>query len=78
MPIPDYYDGLEELLSQLLQHPAVSVLGLPEVVDSRHLGWQLCQLLPLSVPDRVALLSLNDPILRLEQIAERLGRLAED
>lgn len=76
-PIPDRFDGLVELIEQLRQHPAVSVLKLPEVQNSRDLGWQLCQLLPLSAPDKVALLSLDDPDIRLEHLAERVSRLSE-
>ncbi|MGH1373224.1 MAG: LON peptidase substrate-binding domain-containing protein [Cellvibrionaceae bacterium] len=77
-PIPDRFDGLVELLVQLQQHPAVSVLKLGDAQNSRDLGWQLCQLLPLSAADKVALLSLDDPELRLEHIAERVSRLSED
>ncbi|GAB3092444.1 ATP-dependent protease [Aestuariicella hydrocarbonica] len=75
-PIPDRYDGLVDLAEQLRQHPVVSVLNLPTVKNSRDLGWQLCQLLPLSAPDKVALLSLDDPEVRLEHLAERVARLS--
>ncbi|MBU3070697.1 LON peptidase substrate-binding domain-containing protein [Aestuariicella sp. G3-2] len=75
-PIPDHYDGLLDLAAQLRQHPVVSQLNLPEIRNSRDLGWQLCQLLPLSSPDKVALLSLSDPGLRLEHLAERVSRLS--
>lgn len=75
-PIPDHYDGLLDLAAQLREHPVVSQLNLPEIRNSRDLGWQLCQLLPLSPPDKVALLSLSDPGLRLEHLAERVSRLS--
>lgn len=74
-PVPDDYDGLLDLAVELREHPVVSRLNLPEIQNSRDLGWQLCQLLPLSLPDKVALLSLSDPDLRLEQLAERISRL---
>lgn len=77
-PIPDHYDGLLDLAAQLRQHPVVSQLNLPEIRNSRDLGWQLCQLLPLSSPDKVALLSLSDPGLRLEHLAERVSRLGRE
>lgn len=77
-PIPDHYDGLLDLAAQLRQHPVVSQLNLPEIRNSRDLGWQLCQLLPLSPPDKVALLSLSDPGLRLEHLAERVSRLGRE
>ncbi|WP_439136331.1 LON peptidase substrate-binding domain-containing protein [Pseudomaricurvus sp.] len=76
-PIPDHYDGLLELATELREHPVVSQLNLPEIRNSRDLGWQLCQLLPLSSPDKVALLSLSDPDLRLEHLAERVSRLSK-
>jgi len=78
MPVPDEFDGLSLLLVDLLLHPAVSALQLPACLDARHLGWQLCQLLPLSAPDKVALLSLADPILRLHQLAERIEQLGRE
>ncbi len=77
-PIPEDFDGLELLLSELSQHPAVQPLGLKSPKDARQLGWQLCQLLPLSAPDKVALLSLGDPILRLEHLADRVERLGSE
>lgn len=76
LPVPDHFDGLWELATQLRQHPLVSNMNLPPIQNSRDLGWQLCQLLPLSPPDKVALLSLGDPELRLEQLAERVTRLS--
>lgn len=77
LPVPDYFDGLLELAEQLRQHPVVSAMKLPTIHNSRDLGWQLCQLLPLSPPDKVVLLSLNDPELRLEHLAERVTRMAD-
>ncbi len=76
--VPDEFDGLRLLLDDLLRHPAVSALQLPACLDARHLGWQLCQLLPLSAPDKVQLLALADPIYRLEQLAERVERLGRE
>ena len=76
--VPDEFDGLRLLLDDLLLHPAVSALQLPACLDARHLGWQLCQLLPLSAHDKVQLLALADPIFRLEQLAERIEQLGRD
>lgn len=76
--VPDDFDGLRLLLDDLLEHPAVQALQLPECLDARHLGWQLCQLLPLDAPDKVALLSLGDPIARLDQLADRVERLGQE
>lgn len=77
-PIPKHFDGLVELLEELRMHPAVSALKLPPVENSCDLGWQLCQLLPLSAPDKMALLSLDDPELRLQHLANRVSRLSEE
>jgi len=74
--ICEHHEGLRDLLAQLLAHPAVQRLGFPEPQDARQLGWQLTQLLPLSRPDKVALLEVKDPWLRLDQIVERVERLA--
>ncbi len=71
-----HHDGLVALVEQLREHPAVKGLNLPELVDARHLGWQLTQLLPISRPDKVALLEMSDPLLRLDHLAERIERLA--
>jgi len=76
--VPDAFDGLRLLLDDLLLHPAVRALQLPDCLDARHLGWQLCQLLPLNAPDKVALLSLTDPIARLDQLAERVEQLGRE
>ncbi len=76
LPIGDHHDGLVALLEQLLAHPAIQPMNLPALDDARQLGWQLTQLLPLSRPDKVALLALDDPWLRLDHLAERIERLA--
>ena len=75
--IPDRFDGLIDVCEQLRTHPAVVPLQLPEPTTSSQLGWQLCQLLPLSVADKVALLSMENPEKRLEQLAERVYRLSQ-
>lgn len=75
-PVPEHFDGLLDLALQLRQHPLVAKLNLPPIENARDLGWQLCQLLPLSAPDKVALLSLGDPELRLDHLAERVARMS--
>lgn len=78
LEICDHHLELVALVQQLSAHPAVARLGLPAVKDARTLGWQLTQLLPLSNPDKVALLALDDPWLRLDQLVDRLDRLSAD
>lgn len=75
--IPEQYLELVALVQQLSRHPAVASLGLPAVKDGRMLGWQLTQLLPLSNPDKVALLALQDPLERLQRLVEYLDRLPD-
>lgn len=77
IPIADHFDGLVQLLEQLRRHPVVQQMGLPDISDSRALGWQLTQLLPMSTPERMQLLAQDDPILRLEQLALVVERLSE-
>lgn len=72
------YDGLLQLLDQLKEHPAVAQLHLAQASNASQLGWQLSQLLPLSLPDKMALWELQDPYLRLEHIAERVARLSSE
>ncbi len=72
------YDGLLQLLEQLREHPAVAQLNLADVDNASQLGWQLSQLLPLSMPDKMALWQEENPYVRLEQLAERVARLAAE
>ncbi len=70
------FDGLARLLTDLRQHPEIKALNLPEPEYACQLGWQLTQLLPISKPEQVALLAIDDPDVRLQRIAEHLERLA--
>lgn len=72
------YDGLLQLLDQLKEHPAVAQLHLAPATNASQLGWQLSQLLPLSLPDKMALWEVQDPYIRLEHIAERVARLSSE
>ena len=72
------YDGLLQLLDQLREHPAVAQLNLAAADNASQLGWQLSQLLPLSMPDKMALWQEQNPYVRLEQLAERVARLASE
>jgi uncharacterized protein len=72
------YDGLLQLVEQLREHPAVAQLNFAAVNNTSQLGWQLSQLLPLSMPDKMALWQEENPYVRLEQLAERVARLAEE
>ena len=75
--VPRHHAGLLELLLQLRQHPATARLQLPDITDARHLGWQLSQLLPLPKPLKVDLLSMVDPLQRLDQLLPLIEDLSE-
>ena len=57
----DYPDenlqGLEGLLRDLAQHPALNWVGLPEQISASELGWRLAQVLPVSTTKKVRLLA---------------------
>lgn len=78
LPIDDCYSGLLELCNQLRQHPMAARLQLQEPRYSCDLGWQLCQLIPLNAAEKVKLLSMSDPQLRLEQLAQHVDRLSHE
>jgi hypothetical protein len=56
----------------------VAQLHLAPATNASQLGWQLSQLLPLSLPDKMALWEVQDPYIRLEHIAERVARLSSE
>lgn len=76
-PVPAHHQGLQELLAQLCQHPAVARLRLPQEIDARQLGWQLCHLLPLAKPLKVDLLAMADPLQRLDRLLPLIDELSE-
>jgi Lon protease-like protein len=77
-PVPEQYGGLAELLKQLKEHPATIAMNLPEAADTHDLGYQLSQLLPLAVQEKMAVLAMTDPAERLDFIARKIGQLAQD
>tara|TARA_B100000809_G_C15136104_1_gene530650 strand:+ start:763 stop:1359 length:597 start_codon:yes stop_codon:yes gene_type:complete len=75
--VPIHHAGLLALLQQLRQHPATARLQLPDITDARHLGWQLSQLLPLPKSLKVDLLSMVDPLQRLDRLLALIEDLSE-
>lgn len=71
------YDGLLELLQNLRAHPSVAGLALPEVTDARQLGWQLAQVLPLELKEKLHLLQIDDPLARLRRLADIVDSLSK-
>lgn len=71
--LPDYADEMETLLAQLLDHPYVARLNLsPEIEDVAAISCLLSQLLPIEEKIKFQLLSLDDPLLRMEQLMSLL------
>ncbi|BFM05438.1 LON peptidase substrate-binding domain-containing protein [Halioxenophilus aromaticivorans] len=78
LDIPDQFSGLQQLLEELQEHPQVAALELPLAHTASELGWLLILLLPLTRSEQVDMLAQNDPIERLQHIAELVDRLSSD
>lgn len=64
------------LLNTLAEHPRMAGLGLGgELAGQQALGYQLAYLLPFAVPEKVELLGVADPQVRLARIETLLQRL---
>ena len=64
---------MEILLAQLLDHPHIARLNLsPAVEDVATLSCLLSQLLPIDEKIKFQLLSLNDPLLHMQQLINLL------
>lgn len=77
-PVGSDWEGLHQLLIELRQHPSLQGLKLLPPSTLSQLGWQLCLLLPLSMPDKMALWDLDSAELRLEHLADRVQRLTRE
>lgn len=71
--LPEYADEMEALLAQLLDHPHIARLNLsPVIEDVAAMSCLLTQLLPIDEKIKFQLLSLDDPLLRMEQLMNLL------
>lgn len=77
-PIPAECDGLTAVLDELKQHSALLSFKFAPVGSANALAWQLGQLLPLDDRVRVELLAIEDPLVRLADIAASLDRWASE
>lgn len=75
-PIDPQFEGLEELLQELMGHPHVDLLGLPAPQTSRQLGWFLTLLLPIRRAAQVDLLTQADPEQRLSDLIQVISELS--
>lgn len=70
---------LVDLLEQLVSHPVISKLGMAIAYhDLRELGWRLSELIPLSLERKQALLELQDPYLRVQEIQTLLHSMMDE
>ena len=69
---------LRELVGQLLNHPHIQRLGYPAALDDAEtLSCVLSQLLPIDEAMKFRLLSANDAVARLEQLALLLDQMGQ-
>ena len=70
---------LVDLLEQLVSHPVISKLGMAIAYhDLRELGWRLSELIPLSLERKQALLELQDPYQRVQDIEALLQSMMDE
>lgn len=77
LPLPPRSEELHDLLLQLGEHPHVQRLGMTlDIDEAGALAYRLAQLLPLPEEQAYQLLSINDPLQRLDTLHELLDGLA--
>ncbi|MNH28550.1 hypothetical protein D3C79_887260 [compost metagenome] len=75
-PVGEPDEDLLALLVALGEHPMVEALDMPRPVDGRQaLANQLAYLLPFMEEDKLDLLAIDSPQLRLEEIQRLLERI---
>lgn len=75
--LPDEFNELSAVLKALVQHPVVRELNLEiDYQDASQVGWRLTELLPLDNSEKQTLYELDDPIHRLELIADQLDLMS--
>ena len=76
--LPEHSSELKDLLAQLLQHPHIERMQFStEVDDVATLGFLLAQLLPMPEPVKFQLLTLTDPMQRLQKIIDMLDDISQ-
>lgn len=74
--IPEEHNGLQALLQDLKQHPALANLEFPPPINSSQLAYQLAQLLPLSIELKMTAMKTIGASQRLDFLAEQVGNLS--
>jgi Lon protease-like protein len=78
--LPEEYRHLGELLRDILPELAQELRGDLHAEDFADASWVSCRLaeiLPLSLADRLGLLELNDPLVRLSKLSPLVRRVAD-
>lgn len=79
LELDDRHEVLVDLVEQLVSHPVINRLGMNIAYhDLRELGWRLSELIPLSLERKQALLELQDPRQRVEEIETLIHRMIDD
>ena len=74
--VEEEFASLVETLRLLTKHPMVQQLGLQvDYDDARSVSWRLAELLPLQAETKQALLAMESPRLRLEEIKRLVDKL---
>lgn len=74
--LPAQFDGLAELLRELLEHELIKQLDLSvDLVDARAVSWRLAELLPLPPETKQGLLRLGHPLERLNELRRIIENL---
>ncbi len=76
--LPEHSDELMALLQQLVSHPHVERLGIDAAVS--HVGQLSCllaQLLPIDEASKYKLLTISQPLSRLEKLTEILDNMSQ-
>ena len=75
--LPDQTVEMKGLLQQLMEHPHVARMKLdPEVKDVGRLAFLLIQLLPIAEAVKFNLLTITDPLLRLQTLTDILDEIS--
>jgi len=76
MAVGREHQGLVDLLAELLKHPGVQKLDLDiDLSDARSVGWRLSELLPIEAEIKQALLQLQLPRERLQELSRLVSKL---
>lgn len=77
--VDSQHEVLVDLVEQLVSHPVISKLGMNIAYhDLRELGWRLSELVPLSLERKQALLELQDPRQRIDEIEALLHHMMDE